>query len=70
MEGGHVTRHNLPASCLITPLRDKLQEKLHRVTLALGSSTRNYYFSRAGSEILMKTMERQGSLVMHTKNCS
>ena len=27
----HVTRRNLPATCLVTPLRHKLQEKLHCV---------------------------------------
>ena len=33
----HVTGCNLPATCLATPLRDKLQEKLHRITLDLGA---------------------------------
>ena len=28
--------HNLFATCLTTPVRDKLQEKLHRVTRASG----------------------------------
>ena len=37
---GHVTRCNLPAACLATPLQHKLKRKLHRITLAvkLGST--------------------------------
>ena len=34
----HVTRCSLPAACLTTPLGDKLQEELHRVTVALRTS--------------------------------
>ena len=35
LQRGHVTLCNLPVICLTTPLRDKFQEKLHHVTLAL-----------------------------------
>ena len=38
----HVIRCNLPTTCLGRPLRDKLQEKLHRVALALGRISVDY----------------------------
>ena len=34
LQRGGITHRNLLATCLTTPLRDKLREKLHRVTLA------------------------------------
>ena len=34
LQRGHATGCNLPATCLATPLRIKLQEKLHLVALA------------------------------------
>ena len=37
---GHATRCNLPATCLATLLRDKLQEKLYCVTHALRTTSK------------------------------
>ena len=39
LQRGHVRRCNLPATCLATPLQDKLQIKLHCETLALELSS-------------------------------
>ena len=35
LQRGHVTRYNLLATCLATPLPNELQRRLHRVTLAI-----------------------------------
>ena len=39
---GHVTRCDLPATFLATPLQHKLQRKLHRVTLAVELDSTSY----------------------------